>query len=417
MAWQTRLREPAYTSPSGVRLNFIYDKVSEEFDQKGGPFDFAGADGTFVQFRGVTGRRYPMTIITSGDDYDLEAAAWMNALGEQGEAVLEHPAYGRRTVAPVGTVKRSEAFVNGANQATIEVTLFETTGRVYPTQAQDPAAEVGQAVEAADAASAAELADAPFAETVAEEASFIDSISGAIDTVEDTLAVAFEAVAEVQRQAEQIQDSINRAIDVLVKQPLMLASQVLQLIKLPGRIVSQATARLDAYGNLARQIVGIEDSDGNTRPTRGVAANRQELYANNLVAMGAAGSAALAAVNTEFSNQEDAIAQAEALLGMLDDITDWRDESYQELDQVDSGASWQATQQAVATAAGALIDLSFGLQRARIYVSDRPRNIVELSFELYGEVDPRLDELINNNNLSGDEIIMIPKGREVIYYE
>ncbi len=417
MVWQTRLRAPAYTSPSGVRLNFIYDKVSEEFDQKGGPFDFAGTNGTFVQFRGVTGRRYPMVIITSGDDYDLEAAAWMNALAEQGEAVLEHPAYGRRTVAPVGPVKRSEAFVNGANQATIEVTLFETTGAVYPTQTQDPVAEVEQAAAAADEAAAEEFAAAPYAETVAEEASFIDSLNGALDTVEDTLAPAFAAADEVQRQADQIQDSINRAIDVLVQQPLALASQVQQLIKLPGRIVSQATDRLEAYGNLARQIAGVEDSSGNTRPTRRIAANRQDLYANNLVALGTAGSTALASVNTEFTNQEDAVAEAEALLDMLDDVTEWREQSYNELGQVDSGASWQATQQAVATAAGALIDLSFGLQRARIFVADRPRNIVELAYQLYGEVDPRLDELINNNNLSGDEIIEIPKGREVVYYE
>lgn len=417
MVWQTRLREPAYTSPSGVRLNFIYDKVSEEFDQKGGPFDFAGTDGTFVQFRGVTGRRYPMTIITSGDDYDLEAAQWMQALAEQGEAVLEHPAYGRKTVAPVGTVRRSEQFVNNANQAIIEVTLFETTGAVYPTPQQDPVVAVEQAVEAANNAAAGELAAAPFAENVSEQAAFVDAINDTLDVIEDTLGPAFEAVEDVERQVQQVQDSINRSIDVLVQQPLSLASQVQQLIQLPGRIVTQATARLSAYGNLAAQIAGSQDSGDNTRPGRRIATNRQELYANNLTALGASTSNALASTRTEFTNQEDAISQAEALLDMLDDVAAWRDQSYTALGQVDSGAAWQATQQAVATAAGALVEVSFGLQRARTYVADRPRNIVELAYQLHGEVDPRLDELINNNNLSGDEIIEIPRGREIIYYE
>lgn len=417
MVWQTRLREAAYTPPSGNRLTFIYTGVSEEFDQKGGPFDFAGAQGTYVQFLGVTGRRYPMTIIVSGDDYDLDAAAWMRALAEQGEAVLEHPAYGRLTVAPVGTVKRSENFVNGAGQATIEVTLFETTGAVYPSPRQDPVAAVEQAVAEADAAAAAELAAAPYAETVGEEASFIDAINDTLDTVDNALRTAYQAVDEVERQVRQVQDSINRAIDVLVQQPLSLASQVQQLIQLPGRIVSQATARLSAYGDLAGQIAGSFDSDGNERPERRIAATRQTLYANNLAALGTASSTALASIRTEFTSQEEAVEQAEQLLNMLDDLAAWRDQSFNELGQVDSGAGWQATQQAVATAAGALVDISFGLQRQRVYVADRPRNIVELAYQLYGEVDSRLDELINNNNLSGDEIIEIPRGREVIYYE
>ncbi|AAQ96484.1 hypothetical protein [Vibrio phage VP16T] len=417
MVWQTRLREAAYTPPSGNRLTFIYTSVSEEFDQKGGPFDFAGADGTFVQFLGVTGRRYPMTIIVSGDDYDLDAAAWMQALAEQGEAILEHPAYGRLTVAPVGTVKRSENFVNGAGQATIEVTLFETTGAVYPTPQQDPVAAVEQAVADADAAAAAELAAAPYAETVAEEASFIDAINDTLTTVDNALRTAYQVADNVERQARQVQDSINRAIDVLVAQPLSLASQVQQLIQLPGRIVSQATARLSAYGDLAGQIAGSFDSDGNERPERRIAATRQQLYANNLAALSTATSTALASIRTEFTSQEEAIEQAGQLLDMLDDLAAWRDQSFNALNQVDNGAGWQATQQAVATAAGALVDISFGLQRQRVYVADRPRNIVELAYQLYGEVDSRLDELINNNNLSGDEIIEIPRGREVTYYE
>ncbi len=417
MAWQDRLREAAYTSPSGARLTFLYAQTSEEFDQKGGPSDFAGANGTYVQLLGVTGRRYPMRIILNGENYDQDAATWMVALSERGEGVLEHPAYGRKTVAPSGTVKRSDDFVNNANQAVIEVTLFETTGIVYPTQTADPVAEVVQAVEQADAAAAQQLADAPYAETVTEEASFIDKINGAIDTVEETLQPAFDAVDTVKRQAQQIQNSINRAIDVLVKQPLSLATQVQQLIKLPGRIISQATDRLEAYGNLAKQIAGSEDASGNKTPVRKIAADRQELYANDTVLLSTATSQALAAVNTEFDNQAEAINQAEALLATLDEVADWRDQSFDALGQIDDGTAWQATQLAIATAAGALVDLSFGLRSARVIELRSERNIVELAYQLYGQVDSRLDELINNNNLTADEIIELPIGREIVYYE
>lgn len=417
MAWQDRLREAAYTSPSGTRLLYIYDNVSEEFDQKGGPFNFASGNGTYMQPLGVTGRRYPLRLIISGADYDQDAAAWMNALAERGQGVLEHPVYGRKDVVPSGKVKRTEGLVNNAAQAIIEVEFFETTGLVFPVESSDPVTEVAEAVEAADAAAAAQLEAANVTETVTEETTFLDSVNNALDTVGDTLAPAFEAVAEVQRQADAIQDSINRAINVLVRSPLALAAQVQQLIKTPARIVGQATGRLDAYGDLAGQIFGSLDPLGNERTTRRLATNRSELYANDMVGSSAATATALASVNTEHTNQGDAIAAAESLLTLIDNMAEWRDQSFEEQGEVDPGLSWQLTQEALAVAAGALVDISFGLAAERTLVLTSDRNIVELAFELYGTVDDRLDDLINNNNLSGDHILEIPRGTEVVYYE
>jgi len=60
--------------------------------------------------------------------------------------------------------------------------------------------------------------------------------------------------------------------------------------------------------------------------------------------------------------------------------------------------------------------LSFSLKQERSIVLDRARTIVDISAELYGEVDAQLDFLINSNNLSGSEILEVPKGREIVYY-
>jgi len=46
----------------------------------------------------------------------------------------------------------------------------------------------------------------------------------------------------------------------------------------------------------------------------------------------------------------------------------------------------------------------------------RDRTIIDLVGELYGNIDDELDFFINSNNLSGNEILELPKGKEIVYY-
>ena len=73
MPWNDRLREAALTSPSSVRVTFDFEDVSRSFNKKGSAFEFADADGTYIQQTGNTSRRYPLRVFFWGDDYDIEA--------------------------------------------------------------------------------------------------------------------------------------------------------------------------------------------------------------------------------------------------------------------------------------------------------------------------------------------------------
>ncbi len=404
MSWQERLREAAYTSPSGTRLTFDYEQTSEEFDQLGGPFNFADAVGTYVQPLGRSGRRYPLRVIVWGDDYDTIATGWMAALAEQGQGLLEHPVYGRLDVVPVGTIRRRDDLVVRANQAIIEVEFFETIGLVYPTSSAEAIGEINALVEAAGAAQAAQLAEAGVLDTATDRADFLSRYNAALDQVESQLGVVTEQVEEAQRQFDAIGKSINRGIDVLIKDPLTLAFQTQQLINTPARMLGQISGRLDAYGNLFNSLLG---------PT---VERDTQLYNTDLYVSGLTTATALSLSTTEYTRRPDAILAAEEILKQGDALAEWRDVNYIALDQIDTGGSWQATQELIATTAGALVALSFGLAQERRIVLGSARAIVDLSFELYGTVDSKLDELINDNELSGDEIIELPQGKEVLYY-
>jgi hypothetical protein len=70
----------------------------------------------------------------------------------------------------------------------------------------------------------------------------------------------------------------------------------------------------------------------------------------------------------------------------------------------------------VALTAGHLVETSFTLLQERRIVLDRERTIIDLAAELYGSVDDRLDLLINSNDLTGSEILELPRGRTIVYY-
>jgi len=83
---------------------------------------------------------------------------------------------------------------------------------------------------------------------------------------------------------------------------------------------------------------------------------------------------------------------------------------------VDTGEVYQSLENSVALAAGFLVESSFTLIEERSLVLGRARTFVDLVAELYGELDDQFDFFIATNKLSGDEIVELPIGKEVIYY-
>lgn len=404
MTWENRIREAAYTPPNGTRLTFQYEDVGRLGTVKGTVFEFADADGSFVQDMGRTGRRYPLRVIFSGAECDTQATAFEDALNVRGAGTLEHPVYGPQLVVPFGDLARRDDLVTAANQAVIEVTFLETNSLIYPSPTADTAGVLAGLAQAAEDAQAAQFGAGFLGATSTALADLKARYNAALNTAESIIRPVADTVSGTQRAFDQIQASINRGIDVLIGQPLTLAYQTIQLIKTPARISAQVGARLDAYGNLFTQY------------TSGRPVNRTALYNGDLYASTTATAAATAAFNTTYTKRPDAVVAAEQILARLDTLAEWRDTAFAEFGEVDDGTVWQTTQELLATVAGALVDQSFDLAAERSVVLSRDRSIVELCFELYGTVDDKLDQLIDDNDLSGDEIIEVPRGRRVVYY-
>lgn len=404
MPWQDRIADAAYTSPGGTRIRFSYEDVSHEFDINGSTFQFPDAAGTYVQQTNSSGRRYPMRVIFHGNDYDLQANLFEALLLERGIGRLEHPIYGTVDVVPFGAVSRRDDLKSAANQAVFEVTFWNTIGLVYPTNQTDPASAVLSALDAYNTAAAEQFEQLAEIDTAVEQATFKNGYQALLNQVDSVLRDIAKEQANVERQFTDVVDSINTGIDTLVGDPSTLAFQTVTLIQAPARALTSIQARLSAYADL------IADT-GAQVPLTPVDFFTRDLYGSTYVT-----GSVLSVVNNQFPFKTAALAAADELLTQFDTLVGWRDTQLTDFDIVDTGEAYQQLQQAVALAAGFLVEISFTLRQERQIVLDRARTIVDLCAELYGSVDDQLDFLISTNNLSGSEILELPAGRRIFYY-
>ena len=413
MAWQDRIKVAAYNAPNGQRVTFDFEDVSKQFDKKTTAFNFPDADGTYIQDLGHSGRRYPLRVIFWGDDYDTASDEFETLLQQKGQGKLEHPIYGTIDVVPFGTITRRDDLKTSGNQSITEVTFWETTGVVYPTSSFDPTSGILSALDEYTASASETFDNALSLSTAIEQVTAKNQILALVAQVDDVMQPIVDLQDDVRSQFNSINDSINRGIDVLIGEPLTLAFQTVQLIQSPARALSAITDRLSAYGDLASSIV---DSTNNIFTPGTDSTNSNSFHTADLFASSYVSGSILSTVNNTFETKTDAITAAEVVFQQFDEVVAWRETNFNSLQQVDTGESYQKLQEAVAITAGALIEISFSLKQERRIVLDRNRTIIDLAAELYGEVDAQLDFMIDTNNLTGSEILELPRGREIVYY-
>lgn len=413
MTWEDRLREAAYTSPSGTRLTFDYEDVRRTVEKKTAGFTFPDANGTYVQDLGHAGRQYPLRLFFWGADHDTEADTFEAALLEAGPGRLEHPRYGAVTVVPFGKITQRDDLKTGANQTIIEVVFWATTGVVYPTGSADPAAAVTAAVDAYNTAAAETLENSLDLNTTIERVVLESQYQSLLDSAESELQAVADTQDDVRQQFDAIVASINAGLGALAEDAPTLAAQTTLLIQTPALAPTGISARLTAYADLANAIIS---GDGAVVSPGYDGREANSFYTSDLYASTYVTGSVVSAINTQFETKNDALDAAEEILAQLAAVVEWRDANHASLEAVDTGQAYQQLQEAVALAAGFLVEISFTLKQERSLVLDRARTIIDLAAELYGSVDDQLDFLIQSNKLTGSEILELPKGRTIVYY-
>lgn len=430
MSWTDRVVEAIYTSPSGVSFIGIFEDVSKVLSKKTATFDFPDVSGTFVQDLGKKGRRYPLRWIFSGENYDIVAEAFDNALEEKGVGQLQHPFYpGVFNVIPVGDITRKDALKTAGNQAVYDIVFFETIDIVFPISELNAKNSINFEIDNFSDLAPVNFNDDLSVISSSETVGFIDSAKAGLRKIKRVMAGIAATTDAIQRAFNDAVDIIENSIDTLVGTPTLLASQMIALTRLPSQAAAGIQAKLDSYNTLINTFIVGNDNQFEPSPIDSQPANAFSM--NDLLASSAVISMIESTISEEavFITRGGTIGAIESLLESFENYVNWSDTNRNTLsaalpsprvpgsnDLIDTGESYQALQDALSIASGRLTEIAFTALQERSIILDRDRSLIDFAAEFYGEVDPQLDFIIESNKLTGSEILELPKGRQMLYY-
>ncbi len=426
------LSEAAYTSPSGKRQTFLYDSVSRETALKSAVFTFSEFDGAQVQSLGLGARTFPLTCLFSGVDCAKKADAFESLLFERGAGTLEHPLYGKVRVVPTGTVKRSDNLVSGIGESSVEITFTESND-----EEENPRAEIvsEQLVESfvddfeeaavKEAERICDVSDADakaaFQRNVLKKSNLICNNVEKIITKEPDDVKKKTLLQRLSQYKTALSSALGKATNFVGNSTRLL----IRIARLPSRVTVDILTKIQGYSDMADAILRnfLSDPFG-----AGNVLNQLEITALSLgclsaglsegLAADALSSAATGKNRGVIRSRADVLAASDGVSLLFEKYVEFLDEYCERQVAVDSGETYEAALYAASYARRAVLDSSFDLPSCRQITLDRERNMLELIVELYGaDGFSRLDEFILDNALTADELSVIPKGREIVYYE
>lgn len=447
MPYPERIKDASYTAPSGASISFDFEVVSRDISHRIGTFEFSGVNGTLHQDKGVSGEVYPLNVFIHGPDYDLEADRFITLAKETGPGFLFHPRWGKKRV-QILSITQSENLVTEGGQAVFNVQFQETLEREFPKTGTAPQQKVTALADIAQTETINNFGNQVNVEDLADELAHEQEIILSAGKVNTALASITSGAQDIATQFRGYIDNVINNANEYVQLPFEYAFQITSAIRVVAEVPGRISSKLQGFKNLF-DVLRLRDIYKESKPDSATNQNKNAVLVDELLGT-AAVSASSESVNQAFnetstlsrdSKGKAAITVPEVGTGfqsrdeVLSAVVYLRDNSQAITDMLDTGQvlfedsllsdsyiqsvqSYVPTWEVVSTVIKAGLDLSFSLPIKRSIILATSRTILDLVYEFYRNVDDTaLDYLILTNALTGNDIIDVPRGKEIIFYE
>jgi hypothetical protein len=414
MSWQERLRGRCeLTSPSGVTFRPKWAGDSISIEKRINRQQLYGIDKELADDLGVNSRNYPLALYFDGPDNDIQSRQFEQALAERGPWVVIHPVDGLLKLQPLSCTRETQPVTSG-NITALSTEWMEPLDEAAAISSEDAASKIEDAVKDVNAAAAADMAKA--------DTSLISSVKAIGAKTKQSMQAVSKQIKAVNSRINQIQNTVNDIANSAQMNVAELSGAVIQLVESPGLIIGNIQSRIQSFARMGTQIIGGLSAAGEMTAARVSAALTGELFLNAVTC-----GMALSIIGELPQTRPEA-------LSVLAQYRLFSRETQAALDALAGASSGNAFDkqyfprreagEAIATLDGAviryLLSILFDLQVERIIVLDRPRAPVEIAITEYqaaaGNADERYTYFLRTNALHGNDILLLPAGREVKIY-
>lgn len=407
MSWITKIKNGlTITTGDGKKFKpFYIDATSNKsIEYNNTLFDFVNLPGTLADRRLPKGARYSLEFGFQGLDHLDTAQSFVESAANVKYWTLEHPQYGVLYVQPFSL-----------NQDNSNLNISKFTIPIIETIIDDVAKTKIDPVD--DIAIKKAVIDEISAEAVTEELTEADKKS-----VKDTNLKNFNLSVPIIKLPEEFQQimnafsAANAAIDAVTANATIAMAAATSLITAPAKFAANVQNRLNDFKSqftaLQKTIVGATSVSSKQV--------YQHLGASVLSSMCLAASLPSSG---DYTNAK-----------RVSQIVDSLNETYRaylaDLDSLQSPnggnplnylPNYQvvvALNDIINTTISYLYNEAIGSRKERSIICEYDTSIILLAHRFYG-LDPNdknVTELIENNNLSIEEYVLIKKGRKIIYY-
>ena len=377
-------------------------------------FEFINKTGTLVRRQRPKGPVYDLEIVFDGEFCLDTAEAFKTSANDARGWTLTHPMYGALFVYPV-----SLRFDNTVlNVVKITGQLIESNEKtVTGTDVSLPDVLQGYVA----------LTDKRLVDTYAEQVPEmqVSDLQRLQQHINDTYNTVSIRINDVQANVDDYLDAYNAANAVLntaLFDTGQIIGQALTLIRTPATFQALLQIRLEMLQlqmSIYRNDIAAINSLYNT-PT----ASLKRLFENNAAqVVTAICIATITNITNEYVYRPNILTVIAQVLRTyntyIDDLCDLQTENNGEPDSyVPDPDSIRGVYDSVMTSVRILYNLAAGAQQQRVYTVPYDTTLINLADLLYGNTtdDAAIQKILDTNELSYNELIIIPQGREILYY-
>lgn len=413
--WTQRVKsEIKFTAPDGQTFSALWIGNERSQSKKIGTFDIPNFDGVIIQDLGVGGVSYPLTVYFEGLNHDKTAESFSKAFASNRDRwTVNHPTKGKKLLQPISWSENISPVENG-NYTIFETEWLEPADEKVLESEPNLFQRVAGKINAIQAAAAQlQQARSDLYAGVQSAINTYNRVAGLSDTILGELAQTNAILQDAYQSARAAFTGAVENVDPSDPDFTPINEATYDLISAPADL-PDASQTLTTYNRMVTDTVLLTDD------TIDAAATKEFALITTFLAI------AESTLAAEFDTRS-------GITAALDRITALYEEILIELDRMQTLYStgrideqyfpqtenYQDVYNLYADVLRYLLSQFFSLNIERRFIIETPRSPLEVTVTEYGGLgdnDENYELFIRSNNLSGNEILLLPAGKEVVVY-
>lgn len=422
MSWENETRtEVKFTSPELNTFYALWRNNERTFEKKLGMFDPPHFQGTIVQDLGVKSTLYPITCYFDGMYHHRDADAFYKALfNEPGQWEVIHPVRGPLILQLVSVRENMDPTGNG-NYTEFETQWIEPANverMVSITELLSDALTTIMAL-ADDAGTLLEQLRSDIYSAIQAAANIFNKIAGAMDSLTSGLS-ATSAIAQDSYQSFRAAfTSAISAYGVDDPDSTDVADALVNMALAPLDADTDYGSRQNAYSDMADAVFALAPESTTTDDYNKCVAIE---FGVTLALM----ATAQIAVTSEYRSRAEVVAAMDgvtdffnSVVARIEIIQDMFHDLAIERQYYSQTSTYTTLIQLYTLVFRYLLQQFYNLRTEKRFTLARPRSPIEITVTEYGDLgenDANYDLFLESNHLSGNDILILPAGREVVVY-